>query len=53
MQRIYNSRERSEGTDPSMIATALINDSSLRYDHLVLVTDGHCSSSDVQRRDFI
>lgn len=53
MQRIINSQEGTEGTDPSVIAQALVNDSSLRCEHLILVTDGMVGSGSVQESDSI
>lgn len=53
MQRIINSMEGTEGTDPSLIASKLSSDTSIPREHLILVTDGYVDSGSIQRSDQI
>lgn len=53
MQQVYNNREGSGGTDPSLIAQQLAYNSSLPREHLILVTDGCVNSGSIEKSDSI
>ena len=53
MQDIYTNRRGTDGTAPSSILRELIRNPSIPREHLVLVTDGHINSGDINNCDQI
>lgn len=53
MRKIYTNMEGNEGARPFVIAEKLASDSSIPREHLILVTNGGVSQSNVERCDQI
>ncbi|KAK8850292.1 hypothetical protein M9Y10_018421 [Tritrichomonas musculus] len=53
MQRIIDTKEGNENTYPKVIAEALAENNSIPRDHLILVTDGKVTHSDIEICDTI